>query len=327
MIRVKNIQKLQGCPRCREWTKETVEKFLQNECVRKPNPYGGKTDCFIHPNGDKQVYYEGKKCYMYNLVKYVMHGVKITKEERKLYNWVMAHECGVPNCINPDHTSIKTQIDNMADKKIHGTQTYGEEHQSSKISDEDRRIICERYDNGKGITHQALAEEYGLSARHVSNIIKEGAMTPEELEGKRAEINAKVRKSRETQEKKELTVEIAVRKYEEKIKPNIILVPVVPNDSRYDKLKTKSPLCHIITKYFYGKSEYARIGCGKYGGMKGSHYLALVAHTGELNVGKFACHMCREKACVNPEHMYFGTCEENNNDTKLRKKADKATAG
>ena len=61
--------------------------------------------------------------------------------------------------------------------------------------------------------------------------------------------------------------------------------------------------------------------------MKGSHYLALVAHTGELNVGKFACHMCMEKACVNPEHMYFCTCEENNNDTKLRKKADKATAG
>ena len=37
LVKVQDIQRLQGCPRwCPKWTKETVEKCFENECMLKP---------------------------------------------------------------------------------------------------------------------------------------------------------------------------------------------------------------------------------------------------------------------------------------------------
>lgn len=48
-----------------------------------------------------------------------------------------------------------------------------------------------------------------------------------------------------------------------------------------------------------------------------AHRAVLLWETGEPKPGLFACHKCRNKHCVNPEHLYWGTCSENHQD-KIR---------
>ena len=54
-----------------------------------------------------------------------------------------------------------TEVENMADKKMHGTHTQGEKHGNVKLSDEDVKNI--RYWKAGGIHVDALAESFGVS--------------------------------------------------------------------------------------------------------------------------------------------------------------------
>ncbi len=43
---------------------------------------------------------------------------------------VVAHKCDVPNCINPDHLFVCTQLENLADMKRKGRSAKGDKHKS-----------------------------------------------------------------------------------------------------------------------------------------------------------------------------------------------------
>ena len=52
-----------------------------------------------------------------------------------------AHSCGIRHCINPRHLSWKTQSENEADKKIHGTLVQNYWGRAGKLSQEQRELI------------------------------------------------------------------------------------------------------------------------------------------------------------------------------------------
>lgn len=49
-----------------------------------------------------------------------------------------------------------------------------------------------------------------------------------------------------------------------------------------------------------------------------AHRASWFIHHGEIPDGLFVCHHCDNKKCVNPEHLYLGTAQQNMNDAVAR---------
>lgn len=84
---------------------------------------------------------------------------------------VVKHACDNPRCINPEHLSIGTQAENVAEQFARGRarRMRGSAHVLSRLSPEDIRAIRTRAAAGE---RQAdLGREFGLSQPGVSRII------------------------------------------------------------------------------------------------------------------------------------------------------------
>jgi hypothetical protein len=51
-----------------------------------------------------------------------------------------------------------------------------------------------------------------------------------------------------------------------------------------------------------------------------AHRLSYLIHKGELPDGKQICHTCDNPKCVNPDHLFVGTSQDNHNDMTKKKR-------
>lgn len=61
------------------------------------------------------------------------------------------------------------------------------------------------------------------------------------------------------------------------------------------------------------------------GGMFSAHRTAYEIKEGKIPDGKFICHSCDNRKCVNSAHLWIGTQRENMNDMKDKKRAGPKT--
>lgn len=85
---------------------------------------------------------------------------------------VVLHSCDNPTCINPKHLSVGTHQDNADDmvRKGRSFKGTGEKHSQARLTSEQVAEIRAKYVPRK-YTLAKLADEYGISFQHVSDII------------------------------------------------------------------------------------------------------------------------------------------------------------
>lgn len=85
---------------------------------------------------------------------------------------VIRHTCDNPPCVNPDHLIIGTHQDNADDMVSRGRsfRGTGEAHSQARLTADQVDEIRNKYVPHK-YTLSMLAEEYGISFQHVSDII------------------------------------------------------------------------------------------------------------------------------------------------------------
>ena len=85
-----------------------------------------------------------------------------------------SHSCGKgqDGCINPNHLSWKTPVDNMADKVVHGTWQGGENNPAAKLTESDVRLM--RLARAT-MTSKELAKQFGVSKDTVNKVISRRA--------------------------------------------------------------------------------------------------------------------------------------------------------
>lgn len=78
-----------------------------------------------------------------------------------------AHSCGNGHlgCINPNHLSWKTHAQNMADRKVHGTEIYGTRNGKTNLTEADVRAI-----RAAPPRLAPLMAKYGMSKHGISKI-------------------------------------------------------------------------------------------------------------------------------------------------------------
>lgn len=102
------------------------------------------------------------------------HRYSYTKFKGKIPDgYCVCHSCpggDNPKCVNPDHLWLGTSAENIKDKGIKGTQTYGESQGTSKLTDKQVLEIMKRLKDGEIGT--VLAKEYNVSSGLIYHIKK-----------------------------------------------------------------------------------------------------------------------------------------------------------
>ncbi|MBF0170813.1 MAG: HNH endonuclease [Nitrospinae bacterium] len=82
------------------------------------------------------------------------------------------HSCDIRCCVNPNHLRIGTQSENIQDcvkrNRHYSPSLFGEQNPRSKLTNNQ---ISEIRDIGKTRTQKQIAETYGVSQSHISEVL------------------------------------------------------------------------------------------------------------------------------------------------------------
>ena len=223
-------------------------------------------------------------------------------KDNKLLQVCHGHNCN-RRCFEPTHLALKTIHENMFDDRIRdGSIGRGKDNAKAIITEEIAKEI--KHSKGNG-TQKDRAKYFGVPQPVIGSIDgnyawayipdKEGKVTDT------TNIRNARNKSRNSSQQKLLT----------------------PSDysKALDKIKSKIEYSTAINEnvttpcWLYKIAKRALYGEIKFNGVRYMvHILAYECVHGRRNLdgeNKVVRHLCNEKACVNPEHLSFGTHFEN----------------
>lgn len=208
---------------------------------------------------------------------------------------VIRHMCGVPLCFEPTHLKLGTIGENMHDKKTHGTEQNGEKHYRAVLTEDIVRQIRKH----KG-TDADCSKELGITKKQVYNVRKGHAWHHIPLEDGTV-LTKKVMKK---------TVKVWTPELFAQAKKKIL--SNTKDGELHAVLKSK---CTVWT----GKVDKSGYGNIYFNGVqKGVHMLMCEAtNEREIKPTEVTRHLCSQSLCVNPNHLQFGTRNENAYDAVI----------
>lgn len=114
--------------------------------------------------GYGETFWNGKPALAHRVMCTLAHGQPPTPKHDA------AHNCGrgADGCVNPHHLRWATRKDNNADKLMHDTHNRGERNWHARLTENDVRKIRIL---GMTLEHKVIAEIFGVSRPHISDII------------------------------------------------------------------------------------------------------------------------------------------------------------
>lgn len=140
----------------RNYYEYVVKKFDGDECLFWP--YG--RDAY----GRAKISDFGQPSLVHRIVCEYVNGVPPSEGMHA------AHNCGKGHlgCVNPKHVRWATPAENCADRKIHGTERFGEKNHNAKLTARD--VVSMRSLVGK-VTQRELARQFNVSQPTVNRIV------------------------------------------------------------------------------------------------------------------------------------------------------------
>jgi hypothetical protein len=213
-------------------------------------------------------------------------------------------------CIEPTHLALKTKSKNCYEDKIRdNTLLRGNNHPSSKITELLATQI--KQSKGDGGTQKQRSIDFKVSLAIIQSIDRGSSWfhIPYDKD-KNICNNLNTRKQTRNQISKDRTFT------SEEYKEALEIIKIKSKKSELINNKNVKTKCWLFT----GKLEKNGYGRIRFKGARFLiHVLAYEAKNGKryfTNKKKYICHKCNVKFCCNPEHLYFGTSQENGIDAR-----------
>lgn len=302
-----HINHLQIIPLIKEYAKKDYWDIINKKGERQDNGCLFWTG-FLSKTGYGYVTIKDKTYIVHRLSYWIHNDIEtIPKNNENGIRLLIRHLCNNEKCFEPTHLKLGTQFENDYDDKIaNETLKRGSSHYNASISEEKaKQIKLSKKDKSdpEYKTQKQRAADFGVTLHVIKSIDcgKSWAFIPDA----NGDVND-IRKLKARNHRQKAKDKIWTKEMFDEAKKRLSDNSVLSDEIKKPFVDTRCQLwTGLVSKHGYG---YINV----YGKKIATHILACEIKEGKHRPTNLVTrHLCGNKLCCNPEHLEFGTIQEN----------------